>query len=57
MNIIIWLFLGVLIGVLTKFVIFHFQNVSWLSMILLSILGALLGGGCMILRKLQISQW
>lgn len=45
MNIITWLFLGVLIGVLTKFIIFHFQNVSWLSMILLSVLGALLGGG------------
>ena len=44
MNIITWLFLGLLIGALTKFIVSYFQNVSWLSMILLSILGALLGG-------------
>lgn len=44
MNIITWLFLGTLIGVLAKSTVLRCQNASWFSIILLSILGALLGG-------------
>jgi uncharacterized membrane protein YeaQ/YmgE (transglycosylase-associated protein family) len=44
MNVISWIFLGLLAGLTTKIVILDRYGSSWFSIIILSIMGALLGG-------------
>jgi uncharacterized membrane protein YeaQ/YmgE (transglycosylase-associated protein family) len=44
MNVIFWMFLGLLTGVTAKRVILDRHGGSWLSIIILSVMGALIGG-------------